>query len=222
MKPNVCIGFLGGTGIEAKGLALRFASAGASVVLGSRSLERAAHAAETCNAILGKPLIYGAGNCEMLSAAEIIFLTVPFAQAVDVVQGSLSQHLSNHIIVDVTVPMVFRGGHAEYLEQEGVSNSEIISRHLPDGVPLVAAFKTIPAFILAQLATELSCDVIVSGDVVNAKQKVMAAASLIPSLRSLDGGPLRAARTLERMAVLAAELNRHYGKKAARYRVVGI
>jgi NADPH-dependent F420 reductase len=222
MKPDVCIGFLGGTGIEARGLALRFAAAGACVVLGSRSHERAAQAAETCNAILGQPLIHGAGNGEMLSASEIIFLTVPFAQAVDAVQGSLSQLASNHIIVDVTVPMVFRRGHAEYLEQERVSNSEIIARHLPDGVPLVAAFKTIPAFILAQLATDLSCDVLVSSDVVSAKQQVMAAASLIPSLRPLDGGPLRAARTLERMAVLAAEMNRYYGKKEARYRVVGI
>jgi NADPH-dependent F420 reductase len=216
------IGFLGGTGIEARGLALRFASAGATVVLGSRSSERAAQAAGTCKAILGKALIRGMKNPEMIATSEIVFLTVPFAQAVDAVESCRSLLSPNHIMVDVTVPMVFRKGHAEYEEQEGSSNSELIARHLPDGVPLVAAFKTIPASLLADLETALDCDVLVCSDAEQAKQQVMEAASLIPSLRPLDGGPLRAARTLERMAVLAAELNRRHKRNAARYRIEGI
>ena len=59
-------------------------------------------------------------------------------------------------------------------------------------------------------------------DVDEAKRSVIAAATLIPSLRPLDGGPLRMARTLERMTVLAAELNRRYRKKGARFKVEGI
>ncbi|MBZ5494997.1 MAG: NADPH-dependent F420 reductase [Acidobacteriia bacterium] len=216
------IGFLGGTGIEAKGLALRFAAAGASVIVGSRSAERAAQAAERYNTILGESLIRGAGNHAMLDASEIIFLTVPFAQAVNAVENCGTLLTSRHVIVDVTVPLLFRAGHAEYLEPENGSNSEQIARHLPAGVPLVAAFKTIPAFVLADLETTLNCDVFVCSDSADAKQKVMAAANLIPSLRPLDGGPLRTARTLERMTTLAAELNRHYKKKGARYRIEGI
>lgn len=216
------IGFLGGTGIEARGLALRFASARATVVLGSRSGERAAQAADACNAILGKALIRGVSNREMIATSEIVFLTVPYAQAVDAVDSCRSLLSPNHVIVDVTVPMVFRKGHAEYEEQQAGSNSESIARHLPDGVPLVAAFKTIPASLLTDLETALDCDVFVCSDAKQAKQQVMAAASLIPSLRPLDGGPLRTARTLERMAVLAAELNRRYKRNAARYRIEGI
>jgi predicted dinucleotide-binding enzyme len=45
---------------------------------------------------------------------------------------------------------------------------------------------------------------------------------LIPSLRALDAGPLRTARTLERMAVLAVDLNRRYRKKGARFRIQGV
>jgi NADPH-dependent F420 reductase len=218
----VHIGFLGGTGIEARGLALRFASTGATVVLGSRSRERAAHAADACNAVLGKALVRGLENGEMIGASEIVFITVPFTQAIEAVDSYRSLLNPKHIMVDVTVPMVFRKGHAEYEEQKAGSNSEAIALHLPDGVPLVAAFKTIPASLLADLATTLDCDVFVCSDAEHAKQQVMAAASLIPSLRPLDGGPLRTARTLERMAVLAAELNRRYKKNAARYHIEGI
>jgi hypothetical protein len=171
---------------------------------------------------LGKALIRGLGNREMIAASEIVFLTVPFAQALDAVESCRSLLSPDHTIVDVTVPMVFRKGHAEYEEQQGGSNSELIARHLPDGVPLVAAFKTIPASVLADLEMPLNCDVFVCSDAEQAKQQVMAAASLIPSLRPFDGGPLRTARTLERMAVLAAELNRRYKKNAARYRIEGI
>ena len=218
----VRIGLLGGTGIEAAGLALRFASAGVQVILGSRSRERAAAAAAAGNAILGRPLLQGLANPEMLELSEIVFLTVPFAQAVDAVEQCRSLLRRPHIVVDVTVPLIFSAGGAEYCGPNIGSNAENIAPHLPADVPLVAAFKTIPASVLADLHTALHCDVFVCGDVAGAKQSVIAAAALIPSLRPLDCGPLRMARTLERMTVLAADLNRRHRKKGARFRVEGI
>jgi predicted dinucleotide-binding enzyme len=50
----------------------------------------------------------------------------------------------------------------------------------------------------------------------------MAVAELIPTLRPLDAGPLRNARILERMTVLAIHLNRRYKKKHARFRIEGL
>src|SRR4030042_5173072 len=158
----------------------------------------------------------------MLSVCDIIFLTVPYAQAVDAVLHARPFLHSGHILVDVTVPLSFGGGSVEYLEQEGGSNSEIIARHLPAGIPLVAAFKTIPAALLAKMDAQLNCDVFVCGDDAKAKRRILQAASLIPSLRPLDAGPLRSARTLERMTDLAAWLNLHYKKKGARYRIEGL
>ena len=216
------MGFLGGTGNEARGLALRFAAAGNPVFLGSRSPERAHRAAEACNLILGAASVRGGGNAEMLANSDIVFLTVPFLEAVNAIENYRGQWNSYHILVDVTVPMTFREGHAEYLEQEGKSNAEIISQNLPGDVSVVAAFKTIPASLLADLEAPLDCDVFVCGNSENAKQRVMAAAAGVLSLRPLNSGPLRAARTLERMAVLAVELNRKYRKKSARYRVAGL
>ena len=216
------IGFLGGTGVEARGLALRFASAGTRVALGSRSEQRAAEAAEVCNSVLGKATIRGLSNEQMLEASDLIFLTVPFDRAVDAITRYAGSLTVKHIVVDVTVPMAFGSGKAEYVDQDGTSNSEIIARRLPPGIPLVAAFKTLPAVLLAGLETGLNCDDFVCGDSEEAKQVVMATAALIPTLRPLDAGPLRTARTLERMAVMAAALNRRYRHRGARFRVEGI
>lgn len=216
------IGFLGGTGVEGKGLALRFAAAGAEVVLGSRDPNRAESRAAEYNEILGRPAIAGMENSRMLFSSEIVFLTVPFDQAPAAIEP-VRRHLSDrHIIVDVTVPMRCNGGTPAYQEQEGRSNAEIVARNLPAGIPLVCAFKTIPAHLLGLLDTPLDCDVFVCGDSEEARMCVMETASIIPSLRAIDAGPLETARILERMTVLAAALNRHYKKKGARYRIIGI
>jgi len=204
------------------GLALRFTAAGASVILGSRSPERAVRAAEDFHSKFGPSLLCGMSNQDMIESCEIIFLTVPFSEALHTVAAYQNLFKPHQVLVDVTVPLAFRAGYPEYLDQEGMSNAEIIARALPAGVPLTAAFKTIPAAVLADRDSELHCNVFVCGDSEEAKAEVMAVASLIPSLRPLDAGPLQVARTLERMAVLAIALNRKYKRKGARFRMEGL
>ncbi|HYK87322.1 MAG TPA: NADPH-dependent F420 reductase [Acidobacteriota bacterium] len=216
------IGFLGGTGIEGKGLALRFAAAGATVVLGSRSEERAQAAAGEYNKLLGNSSILGMENGKMLAACDIVFLTVPYENAVAAIESCKSDFRAGQVLIDVTVPMAFREGRAEYVELETGSNSELLARHIPEGVDLVAAFKTVPAHLLADLSSELNCDIFVCGDSGKAREKVMEAARMLPTLRPLDAGPLKIARILERMTVLAVNLNRRYKKKGARYRIEGL
>jgi hypothetical protein len=216
------IGLLGGTGIEGKGLALRFAAAGAQILLGSRSAERAEEVARKYNDILGLTRIRGMTNSEMVAGSEIVFLTLPFGEAPAAVRTCAADLHPGLVLVDVTVPMEFRKGQAHYLEQEGGSNSEIIARNLPEGVELVAAFKAIPAHFLAEVQKPLDCDVFLCGNSTSAKDKVMGAVRMIPALRPLDAGPLAHARILERMTVLAVYLNRRYKSRAARYRVIGI
>ncbi len=216
------IGFLGGTGIEAKGLALRFGAAGFHVMLGSRDRERAESAAAACNEIIGSSNIRGATNEEALADTDLVFLTVPFEKALTVIQTHQVDLRPGQVIIDVTVPMTFAGGRAEYLEQGSRSNSEILAEELPPGVELVGASKTIPARILADIRQTPECDVFVCGDSQNAKAKVIEAANLSPGVRPVDAGPRANARILERMTVLAVHLNRRYKSNGARFRVVGI
>jgi NADPH-dependent F420 reductase len=216
------IGLLGGTGIEGKGLALRFAAAGAAVFIGSRSEERAASVASQYNTILGKPLIAGSSNREMLRRCNLVFLTVPFEHAVSAVQAAAQDFRSGQILVDVTVPIAFQGGRPEFVEPEAGSNAELVAIQVPAGIETVAAFKTIPAHALADLQTELRCDVFVCGGSQSAREIVMSAARIIPSLRPIDAGALQTARILERMTLLAVHLNRRYKRKGARFIVQGI
>ena len=219
----VKIGFIGGTGVEAKGLALRLAAAGASVTLGSRSRERAEAAADEYNRILGKALMRGLTNQEMVPACEIVFLTVRFEQAVSAVESCREVFKPGQILVDVTVPVKFEKGQLEYIDQEGgLSAAEVISRRVPAVVPVVCAFKTLPAKLLAELRTELECDEFICGDSKEARQRIIDLAHTMPSLRPLDVGALKMARVIERMTVLAIQLNRLNRKDGARYHVVGI
>jgi 8-hydroxy-5-deazaflavin:NADPH oxidoreductase len=218
----VNLGFLSGTGIEGRGLALRFGSAGVPVVIGSRSEERARTAAASCNELLGTEAVSGCSNTEMLGRCPIVFLTVPFANGVDAVEACRPDLRPDHILVDVTVPMRFAGGRPEFVELEAGSSAEEIARHVPEGVAVVGAFKTIPAHVLAEVGTELRCDVFVCGDRESAREEVIRAVGAIPHLRALDAGPLVMARALERMTWLAVSLNRRYKRKGARFAVQGL
>jgi NADPH-dependent F420 reductase len=216
------IGLLGGTGVEGKGLAIRFAAAGIPVLVGSRSDKRALDAARDYSELSRTQLVTGCKNEEMLARCEIVFLTLPFGRAVPAVESSREHFRNGQVFVDVTAPITFREGRPDFVELDAGSSAELLARYMPAGVDLVAAFKTIPAHALADLPTELRCDVFVCGDSNEAKERVMKVAALIPSLRPLDCGPLAMARTLERMTFLAIQLNRRYRRKGARFTIQGI
>ncbi len=71
------IAFIGGTGPEGLGLAMRFAKAGHAVFIGSRTEERAAEAVAKVQEKAPEGEIYGGFNHEGAEKADIIFLTVP-------------------------------------------------------------------------------------------------------------------------------------------------
>ncbi len=215
-------GMLGGTGLEGKALALRLAAAGIPIVIGSRSAQRAEAAAAECNARLEGFSVSAATNEQMLSDCGIVFLTLPYDQALPAVDAHADLFRPGQILVDVTVPMRFREGRPEFLEPPEGSSAEALAAAVPPGVPLVGAFKTIPAHLLGNLDKPMECDLFVCGDSEEAKARVMDLAGRIPSLRPLDAGPLASARILERMTLLAVQLNRRYKSKGARFRIVGI
>lgn len=215
------IGLLGGTGIEGKGLALRFAHAGAQVIIGSRARERAAAVAGELNQRLGRETIQPAENREMLSQSDLVLLTVPFMQAADALDTYRHDFRPGLTIVDATVPVKSKTTPGPGDLPEG-SGSQSLAKRLPEGVHLVGAFKTVPAHVLAELEVPLDCDVFICGDSEPDKARVMEAIRLIPGLRPVDVGGLDAAATLERMTALAIRINRRYKLKGARFRVVGL
>ena len=216
------VGLIGGTGEEGRGLALRWARAGARVAIGSREISRAKTAAEELNRLVSNnPISYGE-NGSVIAESEFVLLTVPFAHAAATLESHKQDFRAGAILIDITVPVSFEQGRVRYVELAEGSASEHLRAQLPDSIPLVAAFKTEPAHLLADAEAKLDCDVLVASDDKEAKARVMEAVKFIEGLRPVDAGTLYSARTLERMTVLAIGINRRYKIKTACYRVVGL
>ncbi|MEK6299143.1 MAG: NADPH-dependent F420 reductase [Acidobacteriota bacterium] len=216
------VGLIGGTGEEGRGLALRWALAGARVTIGSRAIEKAKASAEELNAIIGGERIGFATNQDAIAGSEFVLLTVPFAHAASTLQTHRADFRAGAILIDITVPVSFEQGRVRYVDLPEGSASEHLQALLPDNIPLVAAFKTEPAHLLAEAHEALDCDSFVASDSKEAKTRVMDAIKFIEGFRPIDAGTLYSARALERMTVLAIGINRRYKVKTARYRVVGL
>ena len=216
------IGLIGGTGEEGRGLALRWAMAGAHVAIGSRTIERAKTTADELNQFVpNNPISYGE-NSNVIAESEFVLLTVPFAHAATTLESHKQDFRAGAILIDITVPVSFEQGRVRYVELAEGSASEHLRAQLPEEIPLVAAFKTEPAHLLADATAKLDCDVLVASDDKEAKARVMEAVKFIEGLRPVDAGTLYSARTLERMTVLAIGINRRYKIKTACYRVMGL
>jgi NADPH-dependent F420 reductase len=216
------VGLIGGTGEEGRGLALRWALAGAQVVVGSRAIEKAKATAEELNATIGGERILGETNQAAIAGSEFVLLTVPFAHAASTLEAHRQDFREGAILIDITVPASFEQGRVRYIELPEGSASEHLQSLLPERIPIVAAFKTEPAHLLAEAHEALDCDSFVASDSKEAKTRVIDAIKLIKGLRPIDAGTLYSARALERMTVLAIGINRRYKIKTARYRVIGL
>ena len=216
------VGLIGGTGEEGRGLALRWAMAGARVAIGSRTIERAKTTADELNQFVPNNSISYGENSTVIAESEFVLLTVPFAHAAATLESHKQDFRAGAILIDITVPVSFEQGRVRYVELAEGSASEHLRAQLSDEIPLVAAFKTEPAHLLADATAKLDCDVLVASDDKEAKARVMEAVKFIEGLRPVDAGTLYSARTLERMTVLAIGINRRYKIKTACYRVMGL
>ena len=216
------VGLIGGTGEEGRGLALRWAMAGARVAIGSRTIERAKTTADELNQFVPSNLVGYGENSSVIAESEFVLLTVPFAHAATTLESHAQDFRADAILIDITVPVSFEQGRVRYVELAEGSASEHLRARLPEQIPLVAAFKTEPAHLLADATAKLDCDVLVASDHKEAKARVMEAVKFIEGLRPVDAGTLYSARTLERMTVLAIGINRRYKIKTACYRVMGL
>ena len=216
------ISLIGGTGQEGRGLALRLAMAGLEVTIGSRSLERAISAANNVNTLLGTDYVIGALNSDAIAGTEINLLAVPFPTAADIIAIHNEDFRDGSVLIDATVPVAFDKGEVRYIDLPEGSGSEHLRGQLKDTVNLVTAFKTIPAHLLNEFHEPLDCDDFIAGDSDEAKAIVIETLRHVQGLRPLDAGPLRNAGAIERMTVLAIQINRRYKVKMSRYRIVGL
>ena len=214
------LAFLGGTGPEGKGLALRLAMAGEAVIIGSRDATRATRAAEELALLAPGARIDGATNADAAQAADVVFLTFPYEGQRPTLE-QLQEPLKGKVVVDVIAPMQFqRGRGASAVEVAAGSAAQEAQELLPDSL-VVAAFQNASAEELQQPDTVMDGDVVVCSDHQEPKALVMELVRKIPQLRPVDGGSLANAKYVEQITPLLVNINRIY-KIHAGIKIVGI
>ena len=213
------LGFIGGTGPEGRGLALRFAMAAEQVVLGSRDDARASEAAASLSASVPSGSVRGALNGEVAREADIVFVTVPYAGHRDALTP-LKKELAGKVVVDVVAPLAFGDGHARAIRVEEGSAALQAQAILAES-RVVTAFQTISAVDLLVADRAIDSDVVVCADDDDAKRVVMRLAEKIKGVRAVDGGVLENGRYVEEFAALLLNINRIY-KANSMVKIVGI
>ncbi|MFZ0816556.1 MAG: NADPH-dependent F420 reductase [Candidatus Sulfotelmatobacter sp.] len=208
------IAVLGGTGPAGMGLALRWARAGETIILGSRDAQHAQEAADKIKKNAGdQARVSGMENSAACAVADILVLTVPFEGQAALLKQLKPAIRAGSILIDATVALAAGvGGRAS--RTLGVwqgSCSQQAAELVPKGVSVVAAFHNLSADRLNG-DEDIDCDVIVCSDDPNALQLTQSLAAKIPGVRAIDGGKLENARVLEQITALLVGLNiRHKG-----------
>jgi NADPH-dependent F420 reductase len=198
------IGILGGTGDQGKGLARRFALAGHTVLIGSRSADRAQEAAASLDVE-----VRGAENAVVAAEADVVVVAVPWDGHKATLE-SLREPLAGKIVVDCVNPLGFDGKGAYALPVEEGSAAQQAQAVLPDS-RVVAAFHHVSAVLLLDPSVaEIDLDVLVLGDDREATDIVRALASRIPGARGVYGGRLRNAHQVEAFTANLISINRRY------------
>ena len=215
-RPTLAI--LGGAGDLGRGLAIRWLKAGYDVVVGSRSRERAEEAADGL-AGLGFPgVARGLENAAAAAAADVVVLTVPFANR-QVVLEAVKDAVQGKIFVDVTVPLVPPRVSRVRLPPEG-SAAQGSQEFLGEDVRVVSAFQNVAADHLADVEHDVDCDVLVSGNDKAAREAVVELVEAA-GMKGWHAGPVDNSAAAEALTSVLIFLNRTYGIDGAGIRITG-
>ncbi len=217
------IAVLGGTGPLGFGLALRWARAGETVIVGSRDASRAREAAARIQQAVPSAKVSGITNDAACQATDLLALTVPFEGQAALLKQLKPAMKPGSILIDATVPLAAAvGGRATrtlgvWQGSAAQQTAELVAK----GITVVAAFQNVSADILNG-EHPVECDVIVCSDDPEAVKTVSALAEKIPGVRAIDGGKLETARILEQITAMLIGFNIRFKAHGCGIRITGI
>ena len=205
------LAILGGTGDLGTGLARRWAQVGYRVIIGSRTLQKAAAARsdlrETMAARgIADVAVEAMENLAAAGAADIITLTVPFAHQASTLKY-VAASLAGKILIDVTVPLIPPRVGSVQLPEQG-SAGQIAQDLLGEAVAVVSAFQNVAAQHL-QEGHGLACDVLVCGNSKAARAQVITLVEAA-GMRGFHAGPVNNAAAAEALTSVLITINRQY------------
>lgn len=218
------IAVIGGTGPQGKGLAYRFAKAGHSIVIGSRSAERAEPvAAEILDRLAAEGVsanVSGAANADAAAACDVVAIVVPW-NGHDELVATLP--LAGKTVVSCVNPLAFdkQGPHG-LVVGDGLSSAAESTASLHPEASVVGAFHHVSAVSLWGSAPFLDHeDVLVCGDSAEAKAVAIELVEAVVGRPGIDAGALRLARQLEPLTAVLININKKY-KVQSGIRVAGL
>ena len=201
------LGFLGGTGPEGKGLALRFALAGEKVFIGSRNSSRGVEAATSLKKFSNNN-IFGGTNSEAASKSDVVVAAMPYEGQRETLEA-LKTSLIGKIVITVVAPLIFNKGAISALPVKDGSAALEAQKILPES-RIIGAFQNISARDLLIPSKSIDADVIVCGDDQDAKNYVITLANMIRGVRGINGGGLKNAGYVENLTALLLNINQEY------------
>jgi NADPH-dependent F420 reductase len=213
---NYTIAILGGTGKEGPGLALRWAGAGYTIIIGSRQREKAQAVAEEINSKLGTHSVTGMENSDAARAADLCVLTVALDAHLAALE-SVKDAVKGKILVDATARVDFRNPRPP----EPPAAARQAQDFLGPEVRVVAAFQNVPSHVLKKnLGQSLNADVLVCADDKDAAKQVIQLAEA-GGMRGYFAGGLDNALVVEGITSLLISINQYYGVKTASIGILG-
>jgi NADPH-dependent F420 reductase len=200
------VGILGGTGPAGKALAVRLASVGLDVRIGSRQAERAADiAAELKGKWEGRDLpLSGVGN-ETACESDLVVLATPWDGAAPLAR-SLANRLDGKIVISMVNALAKVGDELVALVPPSGSITIAVQQAAP-GALVAGAFHHLPARVVADLNSTLDADVLVCSDHPEATRAAVELSDLIPGCRGVDAGSLSAAAAIEAFTAVLIGIN---------------
>jgi len=212
------ISIIGGTGALGSGLARRWARAGYTIIIGSRTEAKASEAVAQMREDVTTGSITGALNSEAASAGDIVVITVPFAHHQSTLED-IRPGLAGKILIDTTVPLVPPKVARVQLPAEG-SAAVRAQQIVGDDTEVISAFQNVAADLMAT-DQNLECDVLVTGDKLVSREKVIALAEQA-GFRAWHAGPLANSAAAEALTSVLIFMNRRYNGSHTGIRVTGI
>jgi len=214
------VGIIGGTGPAGTAVAVRLASVGVEVVVGSRSAEKAAGVVDELEERWrGRQLALSPGSNADAAATDLVVLATPWEGATTTAR-ELAAVLSGKTVVSMVNAMTRWGDRFVPLLPPSGSVAASVALALP-GSRVAGAFHHLPAGPLGDLEHVLEADVMVFADQRAARDEVIALVELVPGLRGIDVGGLGSAMAVEALTAALVEVNRRYKTHSA-LRVTGI
>jgi len=202
------ITIIGGTGPQGKGLAKRLALSGQNVIIGSRNKQRAEEISDELNQLLPNEFknIRGFDNQTAISkSTEFVILSVPWEGHNSTLE-TLKEDLNGKILIDIVVPLDSKDPKKVDMPKEG-SATESAQKIVGENVHVIGALHNVSAHILNNLECDINCDILVCGNNLDARIKVIDLIKKGLKTNAYNAGDILSARCIEAITPILIRIN---------------